>query len=71
MWYALKEKELKTEELGVDVTNKYYAPEFVEYITLEFMPFITMCGSLMLNLVDPNISRVSNAYFESHHKVIK
>lgn len=35
------------------------------------MPYISICSSVMLDLVDPNILRVSNAYVESHHKNIK
>ena len=54
-----------------DITNEYYAPEFAEYITFEYMPFIPLCGSLMLDLVDKEVSRVSNAYVEAHNKIVK
>ena len=54
-----------------DITNEFYAPEFAEYFTIEFMTYIPICGSLMLDLIDVDISRVSNAYVESHNKVIK
>ena len=54
-----------------DINNEFYAPEFVEYLTIEFMTYIPICGSLMLNLIDVDISRVNNAYVESHNEVMK
>ena len=59
-----------------EITNINYAPKFAEYITLEFMPYIyicmiSICGALMLDHIDQNLSRVSNAYVESHNKTLK
>lgn len=53
------------------ITNSFYVPKFMEYVTLQFMPYISICGSMMLPLIDKNISRVSNAFVESNNKVLK
>ena len=60
------------EKMLDDITNEFYAPEFAEYFTIDFMTYIPICGSLMLDsIIDVDISRVSNAYVESHNKVMK
>ena len=51
-------------------TNNYYAPKFAEYFTVEFMTYIPIHGALMRDLVDPSISRVSNAFVEICNKVL-
>ncbi|XP_043469669.1 uncharacterized protein PF11_0213-like [Leptopilina heterotoma] len=72
--YLRIERKLEEEEAMIDiddVTNDYYAPEFAEYLVLEFMPYIGIVGSTMLDLVGGNISRVTNSYVESYNKVLK
>lgn len=59
------------EALITDVSNEYFSTEFSEYLTTDFMAFISICAALMLDTVDKKISRVSNAYTESHNKVEK
>ena len=66
------ESDIEKDEAEIEeITNQYYAPEFAEYFTVEFMTYIPICGALMLDLVDPSISRVSNAFVESFNKVLK
>ena len=66
------ESDIEKDEAEIgETTNQYYAPEFAEYFTVEFMTYIPICGALMLDLVDPSISRVSNVFVESFNKVLK
>ena len=66
------ESDIEKDEAEIEeITNQYYAPEFAEYFAVEFMTYIPICGALMLDLVVPSISRVSNAFVESFNKVLK
>lgn len=65
--YEAEETDIEIE----DITNEYYAPKFAEHFTIEFMSYISICVSLLLDLIDKNISQVSNAYIRAHQKVVK
>ena len=69
--FVVIENHLKDEESGIDdITNCYYALKFMEYITLEFMPYIPICSALLLNFVNAGISRISNATVECFNRII-
>ncbi|XP_048512535.1 uncharacterized protein LOC125501306 [Athalia rosae] len=53
------------------ITNKYYVPGFAKHMTWKHFPYAPLWTSMMLDLVDENISRLSNAYVESYNNVIK
>ena len=55
----------------IKITNEYYAPEFVLHLKTTWMPYAILWSSLDLDLVDPKISRLSNAFVESEFKVTK
>lgn len=54
-----------------ETRNKYYSPELLDHILSRWMPFVVFWSALDLDLVDPNISRITNAYVESDNKVTK
>ena len=53
------------------ITNKYYAPEFLKYAVRKYMSYTPLWSALDLDLVDPSISRISNAFVESANRVMK
>lgn len=54
-----------------NVSNQYFFTEFREYITTDFMSFISIFGALMFDTVNKNISRATNAYSEFYNKIMK
>lgn len=74
---ALLKQEMKIndddddEKEASNVSNKYYAPKFVQYLLTKRMPYVVLWSSLDLDLIDPKISRITNAFIESSHKVTK
>ena len=53
------------------VSNKYYAPKFVEHLLTTWMPYVVMWSALDLDLIDKRISRVTNAHVEASNRVLK
>uniref|UniRef100_A0ABD2VUU2 Ubiquitin-like protease family profile domain-containing protein n=1 Tax=Trichogramma kaykai TaxID=54128 RepID=A0ABD2VUU2_9HYME len=51
--------------------NKYRAPKFIEHLLKNYMPYVVWWSALDMDLVYPEISRVSNAIVESFNKVLK
>lgn len=41
--------------------NKYNAPGFLDHLLLHWMPYVILWSALDLDLVDPSVSRVTNA----------
>lgn len=56
---------------NIDVPNKYYAPKFLDYILRKWMPYAILWSAIDLDRVDKSISRLSNAYIESLHRVLR
>lgn len=53
------------------VDNEFYAPDFLQFVLSTWIPYIVMWSALDMNLIDPKISRISNAFVESSNKVLK
>ena len=51
------------------ITNPYYAFKFVTYLLKTFLPFTLLVTGIMLPFINKTISRVSNAYAESHMSI--
>lgn len=43
----------------------------MEHVVTKWMPYAILWSAMDLDLIDPNISRVSNAFIESTNKVNK
>ncbi|KAH0552241.1 hypothetical protein KQX54_007595 [Cotesia glomerata] len=66
------QKSLNSTEINLtETTNKNRSPEFLQYLLETFMPYAPIYFGIMLDLIDKNISRVSNGYVESHNKTFK
>ena len=51
--------------------NKFYAPELAEHLVIRWMGFVKLWSALGLDLLDPEISRVSNNHAEAQFRVTK
>lgn len=51
-----------------EITNVYYSPEFVKYLLVTFMPYSPLWTALSMDLIDPSISSITNAFAESMMK---
>ncbi|KAL7291622.1 hypothetical protein TKK_0014660 [Trichogramma kaykai] len=47
--------------------NVFHAPLFVEHTVTMWMPYVVLWSALDLDLIDPDVSRLSNAYVETYH----
>ncbi|KAH0535064.1 hypothetical protein KQX54_012817 [Cotesia glomerata] len=65
-----RQNDLSIENSNVEeINNKYYSTEFLQYLLEVFMPYASLWSGITLELVDKTISRVSNAYVESHNRI--
>lgn len=53
-----------------ELDNILYYPSLANYIVRHFMAFLCMWSGIIIKFVLPNVSRVSNAYVESHFKTV-
>lgn len=69
----LKIKELRDEaENALDRSlNVLYAPEFFKYLLNRYMAFLQLWTGILMDLIDPRISRVTSSYVECHMKTYK
>lgn len=65
------EKHSNDEDESCLERNKYYALFLVEHVVTKWMPYTILWSAMDLDLIDPNISRVSNAFIESTMRVNK
>lgn len=68
---AVIEVELEKNEHDDEVSNEMFMPEFICHILTLWLPYMPLWTAVDLNLIDPKISRLTNAYIESTHKVNK
>lgn len=47
------------------------SPEFINYLFKSCIAYLPLWTAIMMPLIDPNISRVTNAYVESHMRAYK
>lgn len=65
-------QEINNNERGkVECIENKYAPEIIEITLKRWMPYAVLWTAMDLDMVDPSISRVTNAYIESSNKVMK
>lgn len=50
------------------ITSGLYCPQFFYYLLTTFMPYCPLWTAMMMDLIDPEMSRISNVYAESHMK---
>lgn len=65
-----KKNHLAVEEKA-KTSNKYYAPGFVLHLLNFWMPYFPWWSAVDLDMIDPLISRLSNANIESCTRVMK
>lgn len=58
-------------DLAADELNKFYAPDLMDKVLVNWMPYAVLRSSLDLDVFAPEVSRVSNAYIKSSNKVLK
>ena len=56
---------------SISITNVYYNDGIAVLITQRFMPFACVWSGILISRKFPEISRISNAYAESHFNVVK
>ncbi|KAJ8687014.1 hypothetical protein QAD02_022808 [Eretmocerus hayati] len=66
--YLLKRKDSPENE---PVTNIHYNPKFLDHMLRRWMPYVCLWSSLVLKKMDMNISRMTQAYIEAWHRVMK
>lgn len=72
-YYMIVEK--KIDSLDSQTTGKHtnglYCPEFIDYLLVQFLAYCPLWTAMLMDLIDPEISRLSNVYAESHMKNYK
>lgn len=71
---ALLEVDIDKKNMKIfsdEISNEMFSPEFLNHILTLWLPYIPFWTAVDLDLINPNISRLSNAYIEATHRVNK
>lgn len=72
-YYLLVEekKDQMHSDATLKITNGLYFPQFIHYLLTTFMAYCPLWTAMMMDLLDREISRISNVYAESHMRTYK
>ncbi|KAH0552600.1 hypothetical protein KQX54_013164 [Cotesia glomerata] len=72
-YYMIVEKKIDSPDSKTTAkhTNGLYCPEFIDYLLVQYLAYCPLWTAMLMDLIDPEISRMSNVYAESHMKNYK